>query len=137
MSKNSLHWKKIRWTRKIFQHRLRAGEPRCLLTRLRSLRGQSLITNSLSDIISLLTVPQEVFLSKHLSYHAERPKYPVQPGVGIFSFPPDVKGACISKNLTAGWILPCLLVARLWRKFIFKWEKNFVLSKLVNLVETL
>ena len=42
MSKKSLEWKKIRWAGNIFHHLLRAGEPRCLLARLRLLRGQKI-----------------------------------------------------------------------------------------------
>ena len=37
MPKKSLDWKKILWAGKIFQHLLRAGEPRCLLNKKLSL----------------------------------------------------------------------------------------------------
>ena len=36
---------------------------------------------------------------KHVKYHAERSKYPFHPGVETFSFQPEVKGTCISKEI--------------------------------------
>ena len=47
---------------------------------------------------------------KHVKYHAERSKYPFHPEVEIFSFQPAVKGTCISKKFTPGWISPRLRV---------------------------